>query len=98
MWIGNGLGTKVVVAVFAVAWVSTVGAGLRVLQRYPLPPGRLASPPPQWPAIVPIERSPGHFQLVVFAHPRCSCTRATIGELEWIMANGNGKIATTVYF
>ncbi len=98
MRIRNGLGTKVVVAVFALAWVSAVGAGLRALQQYTQTPGRLAKPPLQWPAIVPIERSPGHFQLVVFAHPRCPCTRATMGELEWVMTHGNGKLDTTVYF
>ena len=36
--------------------------------------------------------------LLVFAHPRCPCSRATIGELARIMAVDQGRVSATVFF
>ena len=34
----------------------------------------------------------------MLAHPQCPCTRASLGELEQIMAHLDGRIAATVLF
>src|SRR5207248_10565652 len=36
--------------------------------------------------------------LVMFAHPRCPCTRASIEELNRLLARCQGKLATRVLF
>lgn len=36
--------------------------------------------------------------LLIFAHPKCPCTRATIGELEIIMSRFPGKLNAQVWF
>ncbi len=36
--------------------------------------------------------------LVMIAHPRCPCTRATLGELARLMAKAQGRLKTYVLF
>ena len=43
-------------------------------------------PPEQWPAQSSIVREPGSPTLVMLAHPRCPCTRASVAELAVLMA------------
>ena len=77
-------GAKVALAI--VAWLGLLGGGLGVALHYESTPG--ASPdkeaPRQWPAGV-LERTPGKATLVMFAHPKCPCTRASIAELAELM-------------
>src|SRR6185437_2675834 len=37
-------------------------------------------------------------QLIMFAHPKCPCTQASLGELEALAAQANGKFEATVSF
>lgn len=43
-------------------------------------------------------RDPGSPTLVIFAHPRCPCSAATIGELERLIPHIEGKVKTYVVF
>ncbi len=79
-------------------WVLAVVAGLGVLYDYENRPGAPASPAGQWPAESRIPRDPEKHTLVLFAHPWCPCTTATIGELEILMARGRGQITARVLF
>jgi hypothetical protein len=40
----------------------------------------------------------GKCRLLMFAHPRCPCTKASISELARIMVNASDKVDATVYF
>jgi hypothetical protein len=62
-------------------WRCVVGAGLWVLWAYENRPGVAAHPPVQWPSESHIERATDRPTLIMLAHPYCSCTRASIGEL-----------------
>jgi hypothetical protein len=79
-------------------WLLAVGVGLGFLLRYANTPGRLAAPPNVWPRLARIRPEPGRAILLVFAHPQCPCTRATIGELAEIMARSQGSVDAYVYF
>jgi len=57
-----------------------------------------ASPPSEWPLGSTVERRPGRPTLVMLAHPRCPCTRATLGELEIIAARTQGLLDIHVIF
>ena len=52
----------------------------------------------QWPAQNQIPLSPKEDTLVMFAHPQCPCTRASMDELNRIMAQCAGKIVAHVFF
>lgn len=45
-----------------------------------------------------IPLSAGQPTLVVFAHPRCPCSRASVGELALIMAKARGQVQARVWF
>jgi hypothetical protein len=35
---------------------------------------------------------------MMFAHPQCECSRASLGELAIIMAQGRGQVNASVFF
>jgi hypothetical protein len=79
-------------------WLLSVGAGLAFLVTYQKSPGVAATPPSRWPADSRIERLPGTPVLVVFIHPRCPCSRASIEELDRLMARSQGLLTARVLF
>ncbi len=71
--------------------------GARSTLRYDASAGTPATPPAEWPSASSIVR-PMTFTLVLLAHPDCPCTRASLTELERIMARIPGNIAAFVLF
>ncbi|HEV8322199.1 MAG TPA: RedB protein [Myxococcota bacterium] len=69
------------------AWLAVVAGGMHRLWRYSSDPGPGAAAPAEWPAASRIGRAPGRATLVMFAHPHCPCSRASVGELGWLMAH-----------
>ena len=81
-----------------VLWMFAIGAGAASLLRYSNTPGELAKPPENWPVQTAIRRSPGRATLVMFAHPQCSCSAASLEELARIVAHAGDKAETYVLF
>ena len=79
-------------------WLLAVGVGFGALLRYSNTPGHLAAPPSFWPRSAKIHPQPRRATLIVFAHPQCPCTRATLGELAGILAHSQGSVDAYVYF
>lgn len=79
-------------------WAAAVGAGSAVLWRYAVTDGAAAAPPQRWPAQSSIVRETGRATLVVLAHPRCPCTRATLSELGVLMSRVGPKARAHVLF
>ena len=84
--IRQALSKPAVLFPLAALWLLAIGAGATVLVKYANTPGRLAAPPEEWPANVPILPVKGEHTLLVFLHPECPCSRATIEELAHVMA------------
>jgi hypothetical protein len=80
------------------AWIAAVSFGLRWLLNYESAPGCVGEVPPRWPVGSKIELAPRGKTLVMLAHPRCPCTRASIAELAQIMAHTNGNVRAYVLF
>ena len=83
---------------FGTAWAVTVALGLRVLLNYETKAGQVGAVPTSWPSASQIKRSASCPTLVMLAHPRCPCSRASVGELAQIMARVQGKMAAYVVF
>ena len=81
----------------AIVWIAAVCFGLRSLLSYESTPGRVGAVPQSWPHSQ-IERANDRPTLVMLAHPRCPCTRASMGELAQIMAAVQGKVRAYVLF
>ena len=78
-------------------WAVAVAIGLAALWRYGASPGEPSFSPTSWPADSEIVRD-GRPTLLVFAHPLCPCTRATLSELERLTAKCQSRVDTHVVF
>src|SRR5207302_1046515 len=74
------------IAALGTLWLLSAGAGLAGLLNYANSPGAAATPPSHWPEDSRIERSPSRPTLVTFVHPHCPCSRASLEELDRVMA------------
>jgi glyoxylase-like metal-dependent hydrolase (beta-lactamase superfamily II) len=79
-------------------WGATVFAGFKLVSDYQTTPGASAEAPAQWPADSRLRRVPGRPTLVMLAHPRCACTRASLVELNQVMARVHELVTAYVLF
>jgi hypothetical protein len=86
------------IMILVAAWVIAIGYGFHSLLAYKGRPGSTGKIPEVWPRNTLITRSTDKPHLVMFAHPRCPCTRASLGELELLVARAKDKAAVTVVF
>jgi hypothetical protein len=93
-----GLKKYVAIAAFVAVWLPAMAFGFKVLWKYSTTPGHAGTPPVDWPAGAPIARGKGRATLVMFAHPQCDCSRATLGELAILMARAGGELDADVFF
>jgi hypothetical protein len=84
------------VAIAATIWLAIVGAGLLKLSAYAYTPGPPARAGATWPSAAPFARDRARPTIVVFVHPYCSCSTATVGELAKLMAHEQGRVAVHV--
>jgi hypothetical protein len=80
------------------AWLLAVITCMALLWRYKSRPGAPAEAPARWPAGSTILHVSGVPTLVMFAHPECPCTKASLEELAVVMARTTGKVTATVLF
>jgi hypothetical protein len=79
-------------------WLTVVGVGLAAMAGYERRPGNAGTAPPSWPAGEGVVRDANLPTLLVFAHPQCPCTRATIEELNRLLVKCRGRVAVRVLF
>jgi hypothetical protein len=80
------------------AWAVGVCLGMRTMLDYEYTPGNPSSAPTEWPSGSRVPRTKGVPAIVVIGHPKCPCTRATIGELALIMTRLQGRLTAAVVF
>jgi hypothetical protein len=85
-------------ALFLGLWLVAAAVGQRVLLNYDFAAAAPGMPPAKWPVASKVPRTPGLPTLVVVAHPRCPCSRATVEELARMMALLGNKPTATVIF
>jgi hypothetical protein len=85
-------------ALYSALWLGSAAMGLAILWKTENVPGAHLAVPASWPAPSTISRTPDMPSLVMFAHPKCPCTRASIGELANIMARNQGRVRAQVIF
>lgn len=83
---------------FCLLWLLLVAGGLVGLARYEQDAGPIGNTPPQWPTQADIALDPSRPTLVMFAHPKCPCTRASLEELNRLLAQSHGAVAPHVVF
>src|SRR5258708_19848837 len=84
------------IVIAAAIWVGTVGAAVRAIRRFEVTPGRAATAPKSWPADSGLVRNPEAPTLVMLVHPQCSCTRASLQELQAVIEKAPRTMRTYV--
>jgi hypothetical protein len=78
-------------------WLPAVCFGLRYVWAYENQPGRSGISPKEWPSASKIRRNDLP-TLVLFIHPHCPCSRATIGEFAILMAHSHRLVNANAVF
>jgi hypothetical protein len=84
--------------VTGLVWLIVVSVAMVILENFKATPGNSMPAPQRWPNDVSIHLDGVRPTLLMFAHPRCPCTRASIGELNRLLARCGGNIAAHVIF
>jgi hypothetical protein len=79
-------------------WLLAVGAGTATMLNYQSTAGRFGETPPHWPSKSAVPLEPDRATLVMFAHPQCPCSRASVSELNRLLVQSHGRIAAHVMF
>jgi hypothetical protein len=81
---------------WVLAWLLLVLGGGLPLWIHLTSPGDAGRPPELWPATTDLERNSDGPTLLLFAHPQCPCTRASLSELAAIVVRTEATV--TVVF
>jgi hypothetical protein len=73
----------------ACAWLFGIGYGILTLYRFESTPGAVGTTPVDWPVESAITPHAGIANLIMFVHPECSCTRASLSEVAAIMSSAS---------
>jgi hypothetical protein len=79
------------------AWLLAVGVGVRSLLLFAYTPGAAAAAPDTWPTSRDGFPAGGQSLLVMFVHPQCACSRASLSELAKLMVRADGRLTARVY-
>lgn len=89
---------RIVAGTLGLAWLGVVLGTLFQIGEYQNSPGVAAKTGDQWPGEAQQRPAADRPTLVLFAHPHCPCTSATIEELDRLLAACAGRVAVRVCF
>lgn len=78
--------SNAMLSVVAGAWCAAILVGLAGMWAYAQRPGPATAAGKMWPSNAHVERAGDRPTLVMFLHPQCSCSRASIAELGVLLA------------
>jgi len=79
--------TRIFISLSFVVWLFATVGGMTVLWNHELRPGVAAEAPPRWPVDSTLERGESHSTMLVWIHPHCPCSWASIGELQRLLVH-----------
>lgn len=91
-WTGLGL------RLAAVAWLGGVLGGMTAFAGYKSTPGPEGAPPAEWPVESRLSLDATRPTLLMFAHPKCPCTKASLAELNLVLNKQGDQVATSIVF
>ncbi len=79
-------------------WLASVSYGLGFLYNYSLKPANMQQVLKNWPEESKIKFAKNQANLVLFLHPHCQCSEASLAELQKIQAQFHKKFKTHLVF
>jgi hypothetical protein len=89
---------KFLAAAIGLTWLVAVGTGTFLLMAYANTPGKAGAVSVHWPEASRVSRDKAKPTLIMFMHPHCPCSRASVGELALLMAHCQGRVDAHVLF
>lgn len=86
------------IAVLLALWSSCLAAGLGAMFEYELTPADTAQAKATWPEGSKLARDAKLPTLVMFFHPQCPCSRASLRELQTLASDARGRFALRIVF
>jgi len=86
------------VAVLGSCWLVAVGLGLWTLFDYQTTAGAVSALSQTWPTGTAVPLDPEKPTLVMFVHPLCPCSRASLHELQVLVTHGGQQVRSVVVF
>ena len=86
------------IILFSALWFAAICFGFVALLRYENRPNEANVALRTWPAQSKLPLNKNVSTLILFGHPKCPCTRATLGELSLLIARCSNKVAAAVIF
>jgi hypothetical protein len=87
-----------VTLIVTLAWLLAIASGTALIFRYANSPGRTGATPIHWPTDSQIALDANRPTLIMFAHPQCPCTLASVAELDQLVSDCHGKFSAQVWF
>ncbi len=84
------------IGVLGLVWLALISVGFLALMKYEYTPGTPATDSFSWPKDSNMQLMKSASTLVMFVHPHCPCTRASIVELSKIMTRHKDKLSAYV--
>jgi hypothetical protein len=79
-------------------WLTLIGAGLVLVSHFENTSQASSGQTTRWPADSPVQLAPRGDTLLMFAHPHCPCTKASLQELGRLLQKSRQPIAAHVFF
>jgi hypothetical protein len=92
------LRTRIGFWLLLLVWCCCVAIGLGAMTAYETTPAPTLSPERRWPDASGLVRDPERPTLVMFVHPRCPCSRASLSELAILASQCPGRVSLRTIF
>lgn len=90
--------TAICMCVFLTLWGAGILWSYQKLSSFVRAPGEPANASLHWDQHSGLQFDPSKNNLFVFIHPKCSCSKATLWDLETLLSKVENKVAVTVIF
>jgi hypothetical protein len=91
-------GNSLPIVIVGLFWLAVVVIATVCISGYANTPGQSGTPPASWPADSQVPRAAVKPTLLMFVHPKCPCSKASIGELAVLMAHHQRQVDAHVLF
>ena len=89
---------RLTLSLLAAVWLIAATAGLLLVADYDSKPGPSARPPQHWPSGVSLTPHRSKATVLMFLHPRCPCSRASLFELARLAHDERDTLEMQVVF
>lgn len=97
-WMSLSVRVRSLICLLVMFWGLGIAIGTRSALQFEKTPGDVGAARYRWPAGSQCSLSSKHPTLVMFVHPRCGCSQASLSELSRLMNHCQGLVEAQVVF